>query len=126
MGQRKAEMLDLAAGSSTTRVTYKIPTRGMLGLRNAMLTATKGTAVINTLFSGYEPWVGDILMREQGSLVAHETGQVLHTLCFSHMPCRSTMSVCGLQACLLFSSLPSRSDSRGSSSRSSNTTQAML
>merc|ERR1719323_1407575 len=41
-----------------------------------MLTATKGTAVLNTNFSHYGPWCGDVNVRENGSLVAHETGQV--------------------------------------------------
>ncbi len=40
-----------------------------------MLTATKGTAVLNTIFKEYAPWCGDILTRENGSLVGHETGQ---------------------------------------------------
>ena len=49
---------------------------GLLGLKNAMLTATKGTAVLNTHFSEYAPWLGDISVRELGSLTAYETGQV--------------------------------------------------
>ena len=44
------------------------------GLRNAILTATKGTAVLNTNFLEYSPWVGDISMREFGSLTAFATG----------------------------------------------------
>jgi GTP-binding protein len=77
MGSRKAQMVDLTAGSEgSTRVKYLIPTRGLLGLRNAMLTATKGTAVLNTLVVGYEPWAGEIDTRENGSLEAFETGQV--------------------------------------------------
>ncbi|KAI8109602.1 hypothetical protein M9434_000884 [Picochlorum sp. BPE23] len=77
MGSRKAQMLDMSGGSEgLTRVKYTLPTRGLLGLRNAMLTATKGTAILNTLLVGYEPWVGDIDTRENGSLVCFETGQV--------------------------------------------------
>ncbi|KAL4423835.1 hypothetical protein ABPG75_001136 [Micractinium tetrahymenae] len=77
MGQRKAQMVDMTAGSEgTTRLKYEIPTRALLGLRNAMLTATKGTAVLNTNLIGYTPYVGDIQTRENGSLVCHETGQV--------------------------------------------------
>ncbi len=49
---------------------------GLLGLKNAMLTATKGTAVLNTHFADYAPWLGDISVRELGSLTAYETGQV--------------------------------------------------
>lgn len=77
MGSRKAQMIDMSGGSEgTTRITYRIPTRGLLGLRNAILTATKGTAVLNTLVVGHEPWAGDIATRENGSLVCFETGQV--------------------------------------------------
>ena len=47
----------------------------MQGLRNAILTATKGTAVLNTNFLEYAAWAGDLSMREFGSLTAFETGQ---------------------------------------------------
>lgn len=79
LGQRKGQMLDLIGGTDTTsltRITYKIPTRGLLGIRSAMLTATKGTAMLNTVFSEYGPWCGPIATRENGSLIAHEQGQV--------------------------------------------------
>lgn len=46
-----------------------MPTRGLLGLRNAILTATRGTAILNTIFDSYGPKAGDISTREQGSLV---------------------------------------------------------
>ncbi|EFN52322.1 hypothetical protein CHLNCDRAFT_36900 [Chlorella variabilis] len=80
MGQRKAQMVDMTAGGccseSTTRLKYEIPTRALLGIRNAMLTATKGTAVLNTNLIGYTPYVGEIQTRDNGSLVCFETGQV--------------------------------------------------
>lgn len=53
----------------TSLIKYKIPTRGLLGLRNAILTVSRGTAVLNTVFDGYQPWAGDISTRDQGSLV---------------------------------------------------------
>ena len=59
------------------------------GLRNAMLTATKGTAVLNTIFREYAAWCGDILTRENGSLVGHETGQV----CLSFQQPRASMQL---------------------------------
>ncbi|KAI8562200.1 hypothetical protein RHMOL_Rhmol03G0016000 [Rhododendron molle] len=58
----------------TTLLKYKIPTRGLLGVRNAILTASRGTAVLNTIFDSYGPWAGDINTRDQGSLVAFENG----------------------------------------------------
>jgi GTP-binding protein len=57
-------------------VTFKIATRGLLGLKNALLTATRGTGLVNTIFDEYRRRAGDISMRDQGSLVAFETGQV--------------------------------------------------
>eukprot|EP00803_Ostreobium_quekettii_P009289 evm.model.scf_994EXC.6 EVM.evm.TU.scf_994EXC.6 scf_994EXC:34450-44004(+) len=74
-GRRKGRMLDMSAGLGTTQVLkYMIPTRGLLGMRSQLLTATKGTAVLNTNVAGYEPSCGEISTRENGSLVAHETG----------------------------------------------------
>lgn len=52
-----------------TLLKYKIPTRGLLGLRNAILTASRGTAILNTIFDSYGPLAGDITTRDQGSLV---------------------------------------------------------
>jgi predicted membrane GTPase involved in stress response len=48
--------------------------RGLLGIRSVMLTATKGLAVLNTNFKEYGRWVGDIVMRDNGSLVSFDTG----------------------------------------------------
>ena len=48
-----------------------------------MLTATKGTAVLNTIFREYAAWCGNILTRENGSLVGHETGQACPFTCYS-------------------------------------------
>src|SRR5438045_6940724 len=53
---------------------YKIPTRGLLGLRQAFLTATRGRGVMNTLIEGYGPLAGAIATRELGSLIAFEDG----------------------------------------------------
>jgi GTP-binding protein len=58
----------------TVSLTYRVPTRGLLGFRNPFLTATRGTGVIHTLFHDYEPWCGDIEAKANGSLVAYETG----------------------------------------------------
>jgi GTP-binding protein len=76
LGSRRGLMLDMKVGAAdgVTSMTYRVPTRGMLGLRSTMLTATKGTAVLHTLFGGYGPWAGDIASREAGSLVAFEAG----------------------------------------------------
>ncbi|NCO10650.1 translational GTPase TypA [Candidatus Saccharibacteria bacterium] len=60
--------------SGTTRVTYHIPTRAMIGLRNLLLTATKGTVIMNSLPHGYQPLGGKLQQNRNGALVAHEAG----------------------------------------------------
>lgn len=73
--QRKGEMTDLQPSlEGSSRLTFRIATRGLLGLRNALLTATRGMGIMNTLFLEYAPMAGEILMRDAGSLVAFETG----------------------------------------------------
>ncbi|CAL5430885.1 unnamed protein product [Camellia sinensis] len=76
LGKRRGQMFDMQGLGSegTTFLKYKIPTRGLLGLRNAILTASRGTAILNTIFDSYGPWAGDITTRDQGSLVAFEDG----------------------------------------------------
>ncbi|RDY05651.1 putative elongation factor TypA-like SVR3, chloroplastic [Mucuna pruriens] len=76
LGKRRGQMFDMEGVGSegTTLLKYKIPTRGLLGLRNSILTASRGTAILNTIFDSYGPWAGDINTRDQGSLVAFEDG----------------------------------------------------
>jgi GTP-binding protein len=74
MGQRKGEMTDMRLAGGSVFFTYIVPTRGLLGFRNEFLTATRGTGVINTLFDGYRPHVGDIGRTSNGSLIATESG----------------------------------------------------
>ena len=74
MGVRKAELLEMHPIGSRTRLEFKIPSRGLFGYRSEFLTDTKGEGVLNTLFLGYEPYMGDIPVRTTGSLVAFETG----------------------------------------------------
>ncbi|XP_061361991.1 putative elongation factor TypA-like SVR3, chloroplastic isoform X2 [Gastrolobium bilobum] len=76
LGKRRGLMFDMqgAGSEGTTLLKYKIPTRGLLGLRNAILTASRGTAILNTVFDSYGPWAGDISTRDLGSLVAFEEG----------------------------------------------------
>jgi len=63
-------------GSGMTEASFLIPTRGMIGLRSQILTATRGTAVMDSVFHSYQPYAGEIESREKGSLTAHSTGTV--------------------------------------------------
>jgi len=78
LGNRRARMTDMVNdGSGNVRLEYTIPTRGLIGLRNAFLTATKGNGVMASRLVGYEPWMGAIQSTRSGALVASETGVAL-------------------------------------------------
>ncbi len=75
MGSRKGKMSKMVNhGSGRVRLEFQIPSRGLIGLRSEMLTDTKGTAIMNSLFSGYIEWQGEIPIRPTGSLVADRAG----------------------------------------------------
>jgi GTP-binding protein len=78
VGGRRARMLDMVNdGRGSVRLEFSIPTRGLIGLRNAFLTATKGNGVMASRLIGYEQWLGPIQTSRSGALVATEAGQVL-------------------------------------------------
>lgn len=75
MGMRKGKMSKMVNhGSGRVRLEFQVPSRGLIGLRSEMLTDTKGTAIMNSLFQGYMEWQGDIPMRPTGALVADRAG----------------------------------------------------
>ena len=76
IGSRKAELLNMGSRESgTTHMEFKIPARGLMGYRSEFLTDTNGNGIMNHVFDSYEPYKGDIQQRQQGSLIAHETGE---------------------------------------------------
>lgn len=78
LSQRKGELQGMAPLSDgTTRLEFLIPSRGLIGYRGQFLTDTKGNGIINTEFSGYGPYKGDIPYRKQGSLIAYEAGETI-------------------------------------------------
>ena len=79
LGRRKGEMTNMtpSANGGHTRLEFTIPSRGLIGYKNDFLTDTKGTGIMNTIFSGYEPYKGEIPTRTQGSLVAFEDGDAV-------------------------------------------------
>lgn len=75
LGTRRAALTKQEQTSSgTTRTTYILPTRAMIGLRNLLLTATKGTVIINSLPHGYQPVGPKLQQTRNGALVATEAG----------------------------------------------------
>jgi len=76
LGTRKGKMTKMVNhGSGRVRLEFHVPSRGLIGLRSEMLTDTKGTAIMNSLFHGYVEWQGDIPMRPTGALVADRPGK---------------------------------------------------
>ncbi len=76
IGQRKGKMVKMVNhGSGRVRIQFHVPSRGLIGIRTELLTETRGTAVMNSLFHGYIPWQGDITRRPTGSLVADRAGR---------------------------------------------------
>jgi GTP-binding protein len=76
LGARKGKMVKMVNhGSGRVRLEFHIPSRGLIGLRSEILTDTRGTAIMNSLFHGYIEWQGDIPTRPTGSLVADRPGR---------------------------------------------------
>jgi GTP-binding protein len=75
MGQRRGIMRDMSyRDDGTVHLMFHVPTRGLLGFRQTFLTSTRGEGLMNTLFFGYEPLVGELSTRTNGSLIASESG----------------------------------------------------
>jgi len=72
--KRKGVLTNMESSNGRTRLEFDIPSRGIIGLRSNMLTATAGEAIMSHRLKGFEPYVGDIEMRTNGSIIASETG----------------------------------------------------
>ncbi|MBQ8470892.1 MAG: GTP-binding protein, partial [Alistipes sp.] len=68
--RRKGTMTNMISNGDRVRLEFDIPSRGIIGLRSNMLTATAGEAIMTHRLKGFEPWVGDIEMRTNGSIIA--------------------------------------------------------
>ena len=75
-GDRRGEMIKMETRGQMTHLEFSIPARGLIGLRNRMLTATRGEAVMHHVFDSYGPKRGEIPHRANGVMVAIETGRV--------------------------------------------------
>lgn len=72
--QRKGEIINIEIKDNRANLDFKIPVRGIIGLRNQVLTVTEGEAIMAHRFDGYEPWKGEMAVKRNGSLIAMETG----------------------------------------------------
>ena len=78
LSERKGELKGMNSfGAGHTRLLFSIPSRGLIGYRGEFLTDTRGEGIMNTIFTGYEPYKGDLSYRSQGSLIAFESGEAV-------------------------------------------------
>ncbi|MBQ4499553.1 MAG: translational GTPase TypA [Alistipes sp.] len=72
--RRKGVLVNMESANERTRLEFSIPSRGIIGLRSNMLTATAGEAIMTHRLKEFAPWMGDMEMRTNGSIIASETG----------------------------------------------------
>jgi GTP-binding protein len=93
MAMRKGKMVKMVNhGSGRVRLEFHVPTRGLIGIRTELLTDTRGTAVMNSLFEGFVEWQGEINRRNTGVLVADRAGETT-AYALSHLEERGELFV---------------------------------
>jgi GTP-binding protein len=75
--RRKGDILHIGTKNDRVILEFSIPSRGLIGITNSILTVTEGEAVVAHRFRAYEPWKGEIPSRRNGSLIAMETGEAI-------------------------------------------------
>jgi GTP-binding protein len=84
MSRRKGELVDIRpSGGGKQRLTFRIPSRGLIGYHGEFLTDTRGTGVMNRLFAGYGPWRGTLEGRRNGALISNSDGESVQYSLFS-------------------------------------------
>jgi GTP-binding protein len=83
LSRRKGELRDMRpSGGGKVRLTFHIPSRGLIGYHGEFLTDTRGTGIMNRMFAGYGPWKGPLEGRRNGSLISTEAGEAVHYALF--------------------------------------------
>ncbi len=77
LGTPRGEMNNMTAGTDGTRLEFRVPSRGLFGFRNELLTQTRGTGILHQNLYGYEPFKGEFAERSRGALVAMEAGDAI-------------------------------------------------
>jgi GTP-binding protein len=76
LSERKAEMVEMRpSGGGRLRLVFHAPTRGLIGYQGELMTDSRGTAVLNKLFHGYEPYKGELAGRRNGVLISTDIGE---------------------------------------------------
>ena len=93
LGPRRGEMIEMKnPGQGMTRLTYRIPARGLFGYRSEFLTDTRGTGILHHRFLEYGPWAGPLAGRSRGTLVSMDSG-VIVAFALANLAERSTLFV---------------------------------
>jgi GTP-binding protein len=93
LGPRRGEMIEMKnPGQGMTRLTYRIPARGLFGYRSEFLTDTRGTGIMHHRFLEYGPWAGPLAGRSRGTLVSMDSG-VIVAFALANLAERSTLFV---------------------------------
>ncbi len=83
ISRRKGMLQDMRpSGGGKVRLTFHMPSRGLIGYHGEFLTDTRGTGIMNRIFTGYEPWSGTMEGRRNGSLISSEGGEAIHYALF--------------------------------------------
>lgn len=77
IGSRRGELLEMAPVAGRMKLEFLVPSRGLFGYRNEFLTDTHGEGIMGTVFEKYEPFKGELSRRNNGSLIAFETGEAV-------------------------------------------------
>jgi GTP-binding protein len=78
MSRRKGQLQDMRpSGGGKVRLTFHMPSRGLIGYHGEFLTDTRGTGVMNRMFLGYGPWIGQLEGRRNGSLISSADGEAV-------------------------------------------------
>jgi len=77
LSRRKGEMLDMKTANGHTRMEFKVPTRGLLGMRGDFIIETRGEGILTHSFIAYEPYKGDLPTRTRGSMISMATGETV-------------------------------------------------
>ncbi len=87
LGQRKGQMVGMNnLGFGRARIEFRVPSRGLIGFRSLFLTLSRGSGLLNTLFDGWEPYMGPMLRRKNGAIVSDRKGKTTPYALFNLQP----------------------------------------
>ncbi len=97
IAQRKGQLSHMEnSGTGMIRLEFKIATRGLIGYRNEFLTDTRGLGIMASRFTGYEPWCGDVIARNRGSMISMDRGEAT-SYSLDNLQQRGTMFVAPME-----------------------------